>query len=84
MFARWRVGLVAVLLSAVRGWAVEPVLTADVHVNSARPGANSGSISNLNVGGGYIALLQFDLGTLPAGTTSSQTLTWVSAPTLII
>lgn len=52
--------------------AVESTLVADTHVNSARPAANSGSISNLNVGGGYTALLQFDLGTLPTGTTSSQ------------
>ncbi len=33
---------------------------------------NSGAISNLNVGGGYTALLQFDLSTLPAGTTAAQ------------
>ena len=45
---------------------------ADAHVNSARPGVNSGAISNLNVGGGYTALLQFDLSTLPAGTTAAQ------------
>ncbi|MBS1799037.1 MAG: collagen-like protein [Acidobacteria bacterium] len=67
-------GLAAALLVAadMAAIAVEPVLIADTHVNSARPTANSGAISNLNVGGGYTALLQFDLGTLPSGTTSSQ------------
>ena len=63
----------AVLVAGNRAaTAVEPVLTADTHVNNARPTANSGTISNLNVGAGYTALLQFDLGTLPHGTTSSQ------------
>jgi hypothetical protein len=52
--------------------AVEATLVADAHVNSALPGANSGAISNLKVGGGYTALLQFDLSTLPAGTTAAQ------------
>ncbi len=52
--------------------AVEASLVADAHVNIARPTANSGAISNLNVGGGYTTLLQFDLATLPSGTTSSQ------------
>ena len=45
---------------------------ADAHVNSALPTVNSGAISNLNVGGGYTALLQFDLSLLPPGTTSAQ------------
>src|ERR1700733_1257879 len=72
-----RIGLsgvgVAGLLSAARtAVAVEATLVADAHVNSARPAVNSGAISNLNVGGGYTALLQFDLSTLPAGTTAGQ------------
>jgi Collagen triple helix repeat (20 copies) len=53
-------------------FAVEATLVADAHVNSARPAVNSGTISNLNAGGGYTALLQFDLSTLPVGTTSAQ------------
>src|SRR5438445_9465494 len=63
IFSHW-VGL-AILAVAIRASAVEATLVADTHVNAARPAANSGSISNLNVGGGYTALLQFDLGTLP-------------------
>src|SRR5438270_6932529 len=52
--------------------AAEAVLVADTHVNSAMPALNSGAISNLNVGGGYTALLQFDLSTLPGGTTAAN------------
>src|SRR5271170_1479581 len=62
-------GLVGAARPAV---AVEATLVADAHVNSALPAVNSGAISNLNVGGGYTALLQFDLSTLPAGTTAVQ------------
>ena len=70
---RFLLGMGLAVLSAA-GWpafAVEATLVADAHVNSARPGVNSGAISNLNVGGGYTALLQFDLSTLPAGTTAA-------------
>jgi hypothetical protein len=66
------VGLAAIFAAALPALAVEATLVADAHVNSARPGVNSGAISNLNVGGGYTALLQFDLSTLPAGTTAAQ------------
>ena len=66
------VGLAAILAAALPAFAVEATLVADAHVNSARPGVNSGTISNLNVGGGYTALLQFDLSMLPAGTTATQ------------
>ncbi len=66
------VGLAAWSAAALPAFAVEATLVADAHVNSARPAANSGAISNLNVGGGYTALLQFDLSTLPAGTTAAQ------------
>src|SRR5271170_5779483 len=66
------VGLAAILAAALPAFAVEATLVADAHVNSARSTVNSGAISNLNVGGGYTALLQFDLSTLPAGTTAAQ------------
>src|SRR5271170_6379578 len=66
------VGLAALSAAASTAFAVEATLVADAHVNSARPTVNSGAISNLNVGGGYTALLQFDLSTLPAGTTAAQ------------
>ena len=66
------VELAVLSTAALPAFAVEATLVADTHVNSARPAVNSGAISNLNVGGGYTALLQFDLSTLPAGTTAAQ------------
>jgi len=70
-------GAVALLgvgaFSAVQpAWAAQATLVADTHVNSAMPAVNSGAISNLDVGGGYTTLLQFDLSLLPAGTTAAQ------------
>jgi hypothetical protein len=52
--------------------AAQATLAADAHVNSAMPTVNSGALSNLDVGGGYTTLLQFDLSLLPQGTTASQ------------
>ena len=60
----WRAG--------AQAWGAEPALVADAHVNSALPTVNSGAISNLDVGGGYTTLLQFDLSLLPAGTTAGK------------
>ncbi|MBB5344033.1 DNRLRE domain-containing protein [Tunturibacter empetritectus] len=65
-------GLAGLWFAALPAFAVETTLVADAHVNSARQAVNSGAISNLNVGGGYTALLQFDLTMLPAGTTAAQ------------
>ena len=53
-------------------FAVEGTLVADAHVNLALPTMNSGTISNVNVGGGYTGLMQFDLSLLPTGTTPAQ------------
>ena len=65
--------LAALLLGgAVAAHATEVTLVADAHVSSDRPTVNCGSLTNLNVGGGYTALVQFDLGTLPSGTTAAQ------------
>jgi hypothetical protein len=70
----WRLGLGLATLAATTlpALAVDATLVADAHVNSALPSVNSGAISNLNVGAGYTSLVQFDLGVLPAGTTSAQ------------
>jgi len=59
-------------LGAAPAWGAQATLVADAHVNSALPAVNSGAISNLNVGGGYTTLLQFDLSLLPAGTTPAK------------
>ena len=50
----------------------QATLVADAHVSAALPTMNSGSISNVEVGGGYTGLWEFDLGLLPTGTTASQ------------
>jgi hypothetical protein len=62
----------ASLLATTRGWGQQATLVGDAHVSSAQPTVNSGTLSNLNVGGVYTALVQFDLGTLPVGTTAAQ------------
>jgi hypothetical protein len=64
--------LLALFAIPLRASATDATLIADAHVNSARPSINSGSLSNVNVGGGYTGLLQFDLSLLPANTTAAQ------------
>jgi Collagen triple helix repeat (20 copies) len=63
---------VCAFLGMGQAWGAQAILVADAHVNSAMPGVNSGSISNLDVGSGYTTLLQFDLSMLPQGTTAPQ------------
>ena len=59
-------------LAARPALAIQATLIADAHVSAAQPDVNSGTLTNLNVGGGYTALVQFDLGVLPSGTTAAQ------------
>ena len=73
-FRFWGRGVAALLLlcgGVGRAWG-QAVLVGDAHVSSAQPGVNAGGLSNLNVGGGATALVQFDLSPLPAGTTAAQ------------
>jgi hypothetical protein len=51
--------------------AAQITLTGDASVSTAQPSTNFGTLSNLYVGNGNSAFLQFDLSTLPAGTTSA-------------
>ena len=64
--------LLGVLTCSAPAWAVQATLVADTHVSTAQPNVNAGSLSNVDVGGGYTGLVQFDLGVRPAGTTGSQ------------
>ncbi len=57
---------------AVCAAAQEATLVGDAHVSSVRTTVNAGALSNLNVGGEYTALMQFDLGVLPVGTTAGD------------
>lgn len=52
--------------------ALDVTLSGDASVNSAHASVNYGALSNLYVGNGSTAFLQFDLTTLPPGTTSAQ------------
>jgi hypothetical protein len=60
--------------------ALNVTLSGDAHVNSTHASINYGTLSNLYVGNGSTTFLQFDLTTLPAGTTSAQ----VSRATLTV
>jgi len=53
-------------------YATEATVAGDAYVTSAHPSTNYGYLSNLYVGNGGTALIQFDLSSLPSGTTSSQ------------
>ena len=68
----WKAALCLLLLAGRCAFAVQATLVADAHVSTAQPDVNSGTLTNLNVGGGYTALVQFDLGVLPSGTTAAQ------------
>ena len=70
--AVYRLLALAGLFLAVGAWGQQATLVGDAHVSSAQPTVNAGSLSNLNVGGGYTALVQFNLGVLPVGTTAGQ------------
>ncbi len=65
---------VCVLLICASGVAsaTQATLTGDTFLSASRPTSNFGALSNLYVGNGNTALLQFNLSALPAGTTASQ------------
>jgi hypothetical protein len=52
--------------------ATELTVAGDAYVSSAHPATNYGGLTNLYLCNGDIALVQFDLASLPAGTTASQ------------
>ena len=66
------VGLFLTILLAFTARATDAPLLSDAHISSAHPSTNFGSLTNLAVGNGNTALIQFNLGSLPAGTTSGE------------
>jgi hypothetical protein len=71
--------LVIVLSMMISGFLVAPeafgadaTLTGDAYISSGRSTSNFGAQTNLYVGNGNTSFLQFDLSTLPAGTTAGQ------------
>jgi hypothetical protein len=67
-----------ILCSSV--YATDVALSGDAHVSLVRSTTNFGTLSNLYVGNGNSAFLQFNLSTLPEGLTASQ----VSGATLTV
>jgi hypothetical protein len=65
-------GLFLSILLAFTARATDAPLLSDAHISSAHPGTNFGGLTNLAVGNGNTALMQFNLSTLPAGTTSGE------------
>jgi len=71
----WKLPFVAAFCALLTGGiahATQAIVAGDTYVNSAHPSRNYGALSNLYVANGQTALIQFDLSSLPAGTTSSQ------------
>jgi Collagen triple helix repeat (20 copies) len=66
------VAVCLVLVLALPAYATDVQLVADAHVVSLFPTVNFGSVSNLYVGNGSFALLQYDLSNLPSGTIAAQ------------
>jgi hypothetical protein len=71
-FVRLILCLCVFVFSVHEASALDATLSGDASVNSAHPGVNYGALSNLYVGNGNTAFLQFDLSSLPVGTTSAQ------------
>jgi hypothetical protein len=66
------VAAVWMVLATCAAYASDGTVAGDAYVNSAHPATNFGYLSNLYVGNGDTALIQFDLSSLPAGTTAAQ------------
>jgi hypothetical protein len=64
--------VLATLASTSIANAAQVALIGDASVSSTRPATNFGGLANLYVGNGSTAYLQFNLSSLPVGTTSAQ------------
>lgn len=72
MRMKWMAAAMLTVLSASAAHATDGTVVGDAYVNSAHPATNYGALSNLYVNSTGTALIQFDLSSLPAGTTASQ------------
>lgn len=63
---------VAASLFAMSAHALDSPLAADAYITTASPATNFGAQATLNVGNGALALVGFDLSTLPPGTTAAK------------
>src|SRR5271154_2716745 len=64
--------MIAGFLVAPEAFAADATLTGDAYVSSGRSASNFGAQTNLYVGNGNTSFVQFDLSSLPAGTTVGQ------------
>lgn len=71
VWMKW-LAVAGMVLATCAANATEATVAGDAYVNSAYPSTNFGGLTNLYVGSGGTALIQFDLSSLPAGTTASQ------------
>lgn len=60
------------LLAAAPSWALDATLAADAHASTAAPKSSIDSAVTLIVGGCSMALVGFDLSTLPTGTAAAK------------
>jgi hypothetical protein len=72
VWMKWIVAVAGAILTTCAAQATEATVAGDAYVNSAHPSTNYGNLSNLYVGNGGTALIQFDLSSLPSGATATQ------------
>ena len=70
--SRWLTVCILLLCASGVASATQATLTGDSFLSTSHPSSNFGWLSNLYVGNGNTSLLQFDLPSLPAGTTARQ------------
>jgi len=75
--------LLAALALAPAAHAVTAIVNADAHISPATPAQNFGVLATLTIGNSSLALLQFDLSSIPPGTdpntiTKAQLLLYVN------
>jgi hypothetical protein len=72
IWTKWMVAAGLALLATGLAQATDGAVAADTFVVSTNPATNYGGLSNLHVNNSSTVLIQFDLSSLPADTTSSQ------------
>jgi hypothetical protein len=60
------------LLMTVPAWCVDAPVQGDTYISSTYPAVNYGGQATINLANGVTALVQFDLSTLPAGTSDAD------------
>ena len=75
-----RLPVLALLFAPTAIFASEGVVISDASIDASLPSQNFGSLSQLSIGGGTRALIQFSLTSLPAGVTGSS----LSKATLVL